>query len=109
MKLGIAASIAVISVSMGSSAYAQSATPAELNAAIQQAVPVKRLDDGRGIATAHRLNWSGARPTLQGDRMPAGRVALAKAPSRVIGSAKSVDLDFAPASSDISGALRRGR
>jgi hypothetical protein len=106
MKLAIVASMAVsVSALTGSSAYAQDVSPAELAAALQNAPAVSRIDDGRAVLEARKLNWSGPRPVLQGDRMPAGRVSLAKAPSRVVGTASSVDLNLPPASSDISGAL----
>src|SRR5436190_24037659 len=103
MKLAIVASMAVsVSALMGLSAYAQGVTPADIAA---KAVPAARMDDGRPAVQAERLDWSSPRPTLQGDHMPVGRVSLAKAPTRVIGTANPVDFVVNPISSDISGAL----
>jgi hypothetical protein len=91
MRPGIIATSIAAAALMGSAAYAQNATPAEVENAFGQAAPVMREDKGAMISTyaTELTRWSSAHPVPQGDVVPANRIALAKPATRVVGSVSS--------------------
>jgi hypothetical protein len=105
MKFGmIAASMGAFAV-MGSLAYAQNATRADIESAIKQSAPIAQADQGPAFVATQRV-WSAKALTPKGDSAPAGRVALLKPPARVAGSATSPDVTGWQSKSDnLSGAL----